>query len=92
LHGVSYNCLWTSIDHLQTINRMPDADGIPAKKMEAMQIEGYLPTAKANLELTDALDKIKVGELTLDHTGVRRVSAAKQHEHARAPMLVCFAS
>ena len=48
---------------LQTINRMPDADGIPAKKMEAMQIEGYLPTAKANLELTDALDKIKVGPL-----------------------------
>ncbi len=70
---------------------MPDADGIPAKKMEAMQIEGYLPTAKANLELTDALDKIKVGPITLDHTGLRHVSSAK-HEHMCAPMLVCFAS
>ena len=48
--------------------------------------------AKANLELTDALDKIKVGPLSLAHTGVRRVSAAKQHEHVHAPMLVCFAS
>lgn len=55
---------------LQTINRMPDADGVPAKKMEAMQIEGYLPTAKANLELTDALDKIKVGPLTHVYQGV----------------------
>jgi len=55
---------------LQTINRMPDADGIPAKKMEAMQIEGYLPTAKANLELTDALDKIKVGPPTHLYQGV----------------------
>lgn len=45
--------------NVETINRMPDADGIPAKKMEAMQMEGYLPTAKANLELTDALDKVK---------------------------------
>ncbi len=49
---------------------MPDADGIPAKKMEAMQLDGYLPTAKANLELTDALDKVKVGQLTLLYQGV----------------------
>lgn len=31
------------------------------KLVEAMEREGYLPTAKANLELTDALEKIKVG-------------------------------
>ena len=30
------------------------------KLVEAMEREGYLPTAKANLELTDALEKIKV--------------------------------
>ena len=43
--------------------------------------------AKVNLELTDALDKTKVGSLTLDHKGVRHVSAAKQHECA---MLQCL--
>ena len=31
-----------------------------SKLVEAMEREGYLPTAKANLELTDALEKIKV--------------------------------
>ena len=71
---------------------MPDADGIPAKKMEAMQMEGYLPTAKANLELTDALDKVKVGPVTHDPTCLRHVSAVKQHEHACAPVLACSAS
>ena len=31
-----------------------------AKLVEAMEKEGYLPTAKANLELTESLEKIKV--------------------------------
>ncbi len=44
---------------------MREADGIPAKKLEAMQVEGYLPTAKANLELTECLEKIKVRDLFL---------------------------
>ncbi len=53
----------------------------------------YIPMymAKVSLELADALDKTKVGSLTLDHIGVRHVSAAKQHEHACSPMLACFA-
>lgn len=44
----------------ETIDRMqPETDGVPSKRMEGLQIDGYLPTAKANLELTGALDKIK---------------------------------
>lgn len=31
-----------------------------ARLVEAMEKEGYLPTAKANLELTESLEKIKV--------------------------------
>ena len=34
--------------------------GVPVKKLEGLQVDGYLPTAKANLELTRVLDKIKV--------------------------------
>ena len=30
------------------------------KKLEGLQVDGYLPTAKANLELSGVLDKIKV--------------------------------
>ena len=35
-------------------------EGSPMKRLEGLQLDGYLPTAKANLELTGALDKIKV--------------------------------
>ena len=43
---------------------MPDADGAPAKKLQVMQLEGYLPTAKANLELQESLQKTKVSKVT----------------------------
>lgn len=43
---------------------MPDADGAPAKKLQVMQVEGYLPTAKANLELQESLQKTKVSKVT----------------------------
>lgn len=43
---------------------MPDADGTPAKKLQVMQLEGYLPTAKANLELQESLQKTKVSTVT----------------------------
>lgn len=45
--------------NVETINKMPDADGVPAKRLEAIQTDGYLPTAKANLELTECIDKVK---------------------------------
>lgn len=39
--------------------RLPDEEGVATKRLEAMQIDGYLLTAKANLELGDCLEKIK---------------------------------
>ena len=50
---------------VQTIDRMqPETEGVPSKRMAGLQIDGYLPTAKANLELTGALDRIKVLQLS----------------------------
>lgn len=52
---------------LQAVQKMhPGAGSEPmdqrssAKLVEAMEKEGYLPTVKANLELTESLEKIKV--------------------------------
>lgn len=47
----------------------PETEGVPSKKMEGLQIDGYLPTAKANLELTGALDRIKVPQSTCCRRG-----------------------
>lgn len=47
----------------------PETEGVPSKKMEGLQIDGYLPTAKANLELTGALDRIKVLQSTCCRDG-----------------------
>ena len=55
---------------LQAVQKMnPGAEDEPmdqrnsAKLVEAMEKEGYLPTAKANLELTESLEKIKVSSM-----------------------------